>query len=660
MINTSERIQWVTAAPLWADLASTRQAGRLGQFRQPALLRFATDTFMDDFNATLQTAPLQVTALRAKPETWKGPVPAPILPTKSLQQAVQLRKTRGAFSPRQALEISHALASATPPPQATPVPFDLKLYQPAHQRYYLVTGCLVCRTPGLPDRKLDPGAGERVSFVVRRLSAKSTTVKLNSADPATFDEFAFVEQNGAKGWQRTTDALAVSPDEERLPLFPLTYSEMDGRKRRVLGGLVPVARREAYVHATELNANGTIRAIANPVQPTDPREVQLLVQVTEPWKELVTRAERTWGVIKDPTNPDFDAGEAAKLNNSTRTDIQGISWLLVLDLAKWLSGRTPQVWNAVESNSGAGLAGRALTAFNAIQAIKVSPALLTAVGSAGTPEMRLDEALRRIATFERGLEGAEKGFGGNLGGSFPDFRFPLADPHTHDSGNPGILPLLSSDKALETGETEFQRERNGLDEFAAKLVAALPAPTTTLPPLPLTAQPVMASNEAAWFVIRMVFECPACGALKPAVVSEPTEPFQMASYYDPDAPARPIRIAMPMDTSPAGLRKFDKNTVFMMSDILCGQVSKAKGLGLGDLVLSVLPFPFHKDLDADSPVCDMGMMCSVSIPIITICAFILLMVMVSLLDLIFHWMPFFILCFPVPNFKGKAAVSIGT
>ena len=70
----------------------------------------------------------------------------------------------------------------------------------------------------------------------------------------------------------------------------------------------------------------------------------------------------------------------------------------------------------------------------------------------------------------------------------------------------------------------------------------------------------------------------------------------MAGFFDPDAPARPIRIALPLDTSPAGLRKFDKNTAFMISDMLCGQIDRVKGLSLGDLVLSVLPWPLHKDL----------------------------------------------------------------
>ena len=47
------------------------------------------------------------------------------------------------------------------------------------------------------------------------------------------------------------------------------------------------------------------------------------------------------------------------------------------------------------------------------------------------------------------------------------------------------------------------------------------------------------------------------------------------------------------------------------------------------------------------------MICSLSIPIVTICAFILLIIMVKLLDTIFNWIPFFRICFPVPNFRGK-------
>ena len=171
-----------------------------------------------------------------------------------------------------------------------------------------------------------------------------------------------------------------------------------------------------------------------------------------------------------------------------------------------------------------------------------------------------------------------------------------------------------------------------------------------------------ANGLEGWFVIRCVYERPACEPLHNEVMSDPTEPFQMAGFFDPDAPARPIRIGLPIDTTPGGLRKFDKNTAFLISDTLCGQIGRLKGLTLGDLVLSVLPWPFHKDLPSlgtEGEPCktgggdSLGMICSLSIPIVTICALILLIIMVSLFDFIFRWLPYFVICFPLPGLKAK-------
>jgi len=220
---------------------------------------------------------------------------------------------------------------------------------------------------------------------------------------------------------------------------------------------------------------------------------------------------------------------------------------------------------------------------------------------------------------------------------FPDFRFSLYST--------ALKELVAP-----TGGTMTLDDRVN----AALQEAAMPAST---PPLPLAARMTTLDNrEPGWFMIRCVFERPNCGPLIPVVVSEATRPFQLASFFDSDAPARPIRISLPMDTTMAGLRKFDKNTAFMISDVLCGQMERMGKITLGDLVLSVLPWPFHKELPVgdDGPCAD-GMICSISIPIITICALILLMIIVSLLEIVFRWMPFFIICFPFPRFKAKEA-----
>jgi len=77
-------------------------------------------------------------------------------------------------------------------------------------------------------------------------------------------------------------------------------------------------------------------------------------------------------------------------------------------------------------------------------------------------------------------------------------------------------------------------------------------------------------------------------------------------------------------------------------------------MGFGDLIRTVLPFPLHQDPSAGGgPCAGGGMVCSFSIPIITICALIMLILIVKLLDIIFFWMPFFQICLPLPKFTAK-------
>jgi hypothetical protein len=195
------------------------------------------------------------------------------------------------------------------------------------------------------------------------------------------------------------------------------------------------------------------------------------------------------------------------------------------------------------------------------------------------------------------------------------------------------------------------------ETLEAQVVAALPVESGKPgPPVRLMSQARSNPTASPWFAMRCVLERPNCPGLAQPVISEPTAAFQMSGFFDPDAPARPIRIGLPIDTTPAGLRKFDKNTAFILSDTLCGQMQRVGSLTFADLVLSVLPWPFHKDLPSgggDGGPCTGGMVCSFSIPIITICALILLIIIVTLFNIIFFWLPFFKICLPLPKFDAK-------
>ncbi|MFM2409876.1 MAG: hypothetical protein RL481_704 [Pseudomonadota bacterium] len=111
-----------------------------------------------------------------------------------------------------------------------------------------------------------------------------------------------------------------------------------------------------------------------------------------------------------------------------------------------------------------------------------------------------------------------------------------------------------------------------------------------------------------------------------------SEPFRILQWWEGDGPG--TKISLPaMDQ----LRKMKPNVTFdvppSISKILQGDMKK---LGKGE--------------DPGGGM-EIGWLCSFSIPIITLCAFIVLHIFLSLLDFIFRWMLWIKICIPIPKSK---------
>jgi hypothetical protein len=687
-----DQVQWAAPAPLWPIAAGASDITlRRNVLRKPAILRFATDTFMEDFIKLLETDPARLPELVATPETWRGPTtaseplkPVPIFARKLSRLGLTAARKSG-LAPAIASSLGAAsLVSIAPITEETE---KLKLYQPAHQRYYLVASSLVCGRAGLPDRAINPARQESVTYVLRRMfppGPLNINTPLPVFNPATWEEYAFVSTSTGSRWkripkQKQANGGVLLEGEDQLPLFAMNFTEDDGRNRRLVAGLIPVGKREAYMGAGFQKQPEDPEPAVTPQAPPDPRMILFWSQATEPWKKLLEQASTGNKFSKGskiPEDPNDDPPPLQNLNpknvaataRSMREEIQTASWYIVLDFATLLEKQTPRVWRHL--NNQPPLAGQppftaaetalvnaiSNTAFN-LTVLERDEFLRDTSYQPAQIKTSLRDALITVKTgpIPNNLEAVKTSYIRKTPDSlWPDFLFPLADPLL-----PGPLPNLSIVAGADDSDLEKQRKR--IDALADRIAAALPAQfATKVPTNPLVSHQPMDMREG-WFAIRCVFSRPECGPIDPPLLSEPTTAFQMAGFFDPDAPARPIRIALPLDTSPAGLRKFDKNTAFMISDMLCGQIDRLKGLSLGDLVLSVLPWPLKKDLSVpDGGPCksdsglEIGMICSLSIPIITICALLLLMIIVSLLNIIFRWLPFFIFCFPLPKLKAKA------
>jgi hypothetical protein len=674
---------WMNPAPLWTGGLQGHATAGQAQSQPPMILRFVTDSFMDEFNDLLAAAPARLAEYRARPETWRG-FTRPELPEKDSGPMASPLRRFGLELP-----VKKTAKSAVVPAAASTEP--LKLYQPAQQRFYLVTSSLICDVALLPDRHVNPGQQERVGFVVRRLwPATKTKPEADLGFPnSTWKEYAFVPQaNGTFAWSVVADKdrMRLQKSEELLPMFPVSYAlECPIHGRRVWAGLIPVGRREAYLGAMAVSSPTTA---SSPVTAMTARKVLFRTQISEPWKALVDSA-MAFSDMKNAPTPDFTDKErpAEALDERLKQlqeQIQTISWLIFADFRRFLMDYNQTVWDQVAAKTPGTLTGAKRVLYDALHAVKLDANLAKSLVKnmkTGSPRQTVEtlaDALRQmkpsvVTTMESSYENFVIG---RKNPDFPEFLFPLVDPENLSSSpQPVITTAVTLDNdsnddfdvngiAATSANAAGAAFKTKIDKLAALVLRALDDnPAAGEPSVPIAAmQP--ADMREGWFAIRCVYERPLCPVhTEPDIVSQPTEPFQMAGFFDPDAPARPIRIGLPLDTTPSGLRKFSKNTAFVISDVLCGQIKRMKGITFGDMVLSVLPWPFHKDLPGGSggPCTrgglNIGTICSLSIPIITLCAFLLLMVIVILFDFIFKWLPFLIVCFPIPGLRAKPKSS---
>ncbi len=523
------QVQWVTASPLWNTLPQD-PAQRQLQMQRPALLRFASDTFMEDLTRRLQTSERDLTDLVARPESFQEP------PTG---------------------------APANWQPDTTGEP--LKLYQPVHGHFYLIAASLVCRIPGLPDRFVNTAQSEKASFVLRRIGPDGK-------------EMAWVNDPvQGKGWlsltaDATSEYKTLAKFEELLPMFPVNFTENE-RRRRLLVGLIPTSSREAFQAAPGLS----------PITPDSDPDLQ--AERSRPGAD--PRLEEAKGRVIDNLN-------AFKTHTVPAKDEVEISRFILLDFADILSTHLPTLWQAIKSTN-APTQAPLLALYN----------LLARTPADGVTTWQV--ALKAIR------DEIDKG-------NYEATNISYNLKHTPMDGNTLYAQL----------NTIFQ---------------AIPAPATPPANVPNPSNlpvPKLEARPGTQYVLRCVYQRPECGPLQADIVSNPTDSFQLAPFFDFDAPARPIRISMPVDTSIAGLRKFKKNVAFLISDKLREQmecISDAK-----------------KVLDGSLPGCDqefnIGTICSFSIPIITICALIVLFIFLIILNIVFWWLPFIRICFPI-SLKAK-------
>jgi hypothetical protein len=483
-----------------------------------------------------------------------------------------------------AVPTSHREVPAGAPPDWKPTADRLKLFQPIHGEFTLVAASLVCGLSGLPDHSVATTGGQRVAFVLRRLAATATPLTPGTAGA----ELAWApDPEGGRRWAPVPAGAEdqTVPGEELFALFPVAYLEAGtDRARRIYAGLVPTSSRETFRTAVAKGGSAKDGSAKDAPGPVD-------LAPTPPVPGGKQDDDPRWNAFDVRVIGPLAALQSADPASTVPPDVRReASAFLLLDLADLLRAHLPAVWAAIEGG----------------------PAPVRPAEAALLAALRGDSGLDWVTKLRTAASQWAVITGEAAGTSTLS-----CDLHT--------AKIAAGKDSAPTASVTLQ----------SLIRAALPGtvPTGEIPAGVDT--PKLEPTGEAQYVIRCVYRRPACA--QPDLVGERSDAFSIAPVLDADAPARPVRITLPMGTGIKDLRKFRKSVGFLVSNQLRGQMNRITDL--------------KKALDGDlgsEEEWDLGMICQFSLPIITIVALMLLIVIVFLLNIVFFWVPFFRICLPIP------------
>jgi len=516
-------IQWAQPALLWDKTQPIEQR------KKPQLLQLTSDDFLPEFLDAMNAEP--------KKELGSNPVALDFLNTKKMAD------------------------SAAP----------LKLYQPLHSRYYLVTASLVCQQVGLPDKDVDLKKGEKTYFVIRRTQGG-------------------VEQgwSDSDGWfnipEKPDPKSKSTPKEEHLPAHPVSVctgeeNNLVSCKRKIYYGYIPTGNREKYLDKQVVSTS----TANSPEEKIKQFFASTTSQIDYRFDLFDTKVIATWTVLNRsvpaPANA-IDTGSAT----------------ILLEFVVFLKQALNAVWTALGNGDTTPLKPDELALYQFLNTNYINGGLISlrAALVAIAPNVGLLDRQDTIITPALGYNVT----------SFTDFQGLKVAVKAALGANPSSTVFANAADAEETAN------------LIEKQIRPIPKDGKDIP-----------------YFLRMIYDYdPEC----PPIPSDPSSYFTIARNLEPDAPARMVRIEMP-SIKPADLRKFRHGVGMqlspelnkVMSGVNEGMLDK-KGLGPTDGL-------------------SLDMICTFSIQIITLIAFVVMFIFAIALNIIFWWLAFLKICLPIPK-----------
>ena len=117
--------------------------------------------------------------------------------------------------------------------------------------------------------------------------------------------------------------------------------------------------------------------------------------------------------------------------------------------------------------------------------------------------------------------------------------------------------------------------------------------------------------------------------------AEPSAPFTIVPWWE--SGGAPVHTISLPDLDAESVKKIKPNVAFSLPPKLAALLSQTK------------PEDFLKGSAKEPSGVGLGWICSFSIPVITLCAFIVLNIFLSLLHIVFQWLFYIKICLPFPR-----------
>ncbi|HWV14431.1 MAG TPA: hypothetical protein VN030_03285 [Cellvibrio sp.] len=498
-------------------------------------------------------------------------------------------------------------------------PRHVVLRLPMHKSFYVVSCEIVCDRLGYP--ALDPQKIKSAGFVIRRRGSSGEqswmleddqplgweAAPAGQRDPDVNRRLCCGKAKRLAGKTAASEEITTYTGEQSHPLHPLKVWDAEGKCHTILHGYLPLG--------------GTY--LFRQVQGKAPFDESSLADF-----QRITAAQLLWPFGFRPAAGDASLNKTW-LEEHTRSVSAGRATASFFELLKMLVNR----YHLGEANLSENArleewAGRQYFYSEALNA-QLTPANFSDDSRASFTAARqyslldwlsafFSEGNNRLIEFLAAQEKAiEKPGAGYVYG-------PLPAKNADGSGAPSAFYLTEPDAQ----ELRSLLDQRVLDQALLK-VNEIPLPKFTQ------------GADDLYQVIPFVRVEDACG--KEQVVWAGTdarsELFRVAAPFDPNA-SRPSLIQMPsLSDLKAGLAKG------------VSMITPPDTFGLMN-ALNLKKGASEDVLPSGAPV-SVGIqwICSFSLPVITLVAMILLMIMISLLNIVFFWLPFVRICLPFPSIK---------